>query len=375
MRRVNGEGTISSQPRADGLWVGRYSVVEDGSVKRPVIYGKTRAEVAGKLRLALASRDRGERAPARETVADYLAKWHESTRPQLREASWVRQGDTVRLHLTPLLGQLQLRKLSPEDVSRAYARLLVGERAIAPATVRRVHAVLHRALGQAVVWRILQVNVASLARPPRVPRREMTSLSPAQARELLAAATGDRLGALLVVAITTGMRQGELLALRWADVDLEARYLSVTGTLTRSANIQVITEPKTTRSRRRVELTGVAVDALRKHRAAQLEERLAAANVWHDRGLVFANRFGGFLARGFVDDGLHRLLETAGLPRIRFHDLRHTAATLMLGRGVHPKVASEMLGHSTVGITLDLYSHVTPTMQREAVAALDDVFR
>jgi integrase len=369
MRRVNGEGTISAKPRADGLWVARYSIAEDGAVKRPVLYGKTRAEVAGKLRSALLARDRGERSPARESVADYLATWHEGTRPQLRDSSWRRQGEAVRLHLVPLLGQLQLRKLAPGDVSRAYAQLIA--RGLAPATVRRTHAVLHRALGQAVRWRMLQVNVAAMVDPPRIARTEMATLSPAQARELLAAAAGDRLEALLVVAITTGMRQGEILALRWADVDLEAGWLRVTGSLSAG----VITETKTARSRRRVELTAAAVDALRRHRGAQLEERIAAANVWQDRGLVFSNLTGGFVARGKLDDRFHQLLASASLPRIRFHDLRHTAATLMLGRGVHPKVAAEMLGHSSIGITLDLYSHVTPTMQREAVAVMDDLFR
>ncbi len=369
MRRVNGEGTVSAKPRADGLWVARYSIVVDGKVKRPVLYGKTRAEVAGKLRAALVARDRGDRPAARESVAEYLAKWHEGSRSQLRDSTWRRQGEHIRLHLAPLLGQFQLRRLAPSDVSRAYGQLLA--RGLAPATVRRIHAVLHRALVQAVEWRLLQVNVASLAHPPRIVRREMAALSPAQARELLESLHSDRLEALLVVAVTTGMRQGELLALRWADVDLEAGWLRVTGSLSG----KVITEPKTARSRRRVELTEVAVDVLRRHRAAQLEERIAAANVWHDRGLVFANLTGGFIARNKLDDRFHALLESAGLPRIRFHDLRHTAATLMLGRGVHPKVAAEMLGHSNVGITLDLYSHVTPTMQREAVAAMDDVFR
>ena len=373
-RRVNGEGTVARKPRADGQWVARYTVVEeDGSVRRPVLYAKTRAEVSRKLRDALAARDRGERRPGKQTVADYLATWHDGTRPQLRPQTWQRQGEHVRLHLVPTVGRFPMHKLAPVDVQRAYAQLL--ERGLSAATVRRTHAVLHRALGQAVRWRLLAANVADMVDPPRVSRAEMAAFSPVDARRFVAAVRGDRLEALYVVALTTGLRQGELLALRWAEVDLDAAWLQVTGSLVRDRGELGIAETKTARSRRRVELAAIAVDALRAHKLAQLEQRVALANVWQDRGLVFASETGGFIGKSTIQKHFPRLLAAAGLPRIRFHDLRHTAATLMLGRGVHPKVAADMLGHSTIAVTLDLYSHVTPTMQREAVAAFDDLLQ
>ena len=372
-RRVNGEGTVSRRARADGLWVARYSYVDDAGVtRRPVLYAKTRAEVARKLREALAVRDRGERPPSRQTVADYLATWQEGRRSQVRRTSWARNGEHIRLHLVPLLGTIPLQKLTPADVQRAYSQLL--SQGLSPWTVRGSHAVLRRALDQAVRWRLLPSNAAAMAEPPRIPHREMQTLSGEQARRLLEVARGDRLEALWVLAITTGLRQGELFALRWTEVDVDRGWLQVTGSLSRVAGEGlVIEEPKTTRSRRRVELSSAAVEALRRHRLAQLEERVAAANVWDDRGLVFAGPAGDYLRKRYVTTHFQRLLDAAELPRIRFHDLRHTAASLLLGRGIHPKIAADMLGHSTTAITMDLYSHVTATMQREAVAVFDDI--
>jgi integrase len=238
-----------------------------------------------------------------------------------------------------------------------------------------------------VRWRKVPTNVAGLVNPPRVAHRDMATLTPEQARHLVAAVAGERLEALYVLAVTAGLRQGELLALRWSDVDLDRRTVAVTAGLVRvykprsaareegeARSHLELTEPKTARSRRRVELTAVAVEALRRRRAAWLEERVAAANVWQDRDLVFCSPTGGYLHAARLSKQFADVLRRADLPRIRFHDLRHTAATLMLGQGVHPKVASEMLGHATVSVTLDLYSHVTETMQRGAAEALDSVF-
>jgi integrase len=200
----------------------------------------------------------------------------------------------------------------------------------------------------------------------------MATLSPEQARILLEAAAGARLEALYVLAINTGMRQGELLALRWTDVDLNAGALHVRATLQRTREGFVFTEPKTTSSRRQVALTRAAVEALRSHHTRQAEERLHVGAAWEDDDLVFANEVGQPLdATAVLRRSFYPLLERSNLPRIRFHDLRHTAATLLLGQGVHPKIVSEMLGHSQIAITLDLYSHVTPTMQRQAVEALE----
>lgn len=219
-------------------------------------------------------------------------------------------------------------------------------------------------------------NVASLVTPPRIARRDMVTLSPEQARTLMEAARGDRLEALYVLALTTGMRQGELLALRWRYVELEGGMLQVRATLQRTGDGFVFAEPKTVRSRRQVVLTRAAVEALRRHRARQLEERLQVGPAWQDSDLVFTTEIGSPIeGTNLTRTSFCRLLDQAGLPRIPFHDLRHTAATLLLAQGMHPKVVADMLGHAQIAVTLDLYSHTTPAMHRQAAEALEAVLR
>jgi integrase len=380
-RRVNGEGSVRRRP--NGRWEARLAVVDAaGKLHRHSFFAATRREAGQRLREALAQRDGGVIAPgARETVDRFLVTWLEGVKPRLRPRSWDRYEEHVRLHLVPTVGRVPLSRLSPGDVQRANAALLDG--GLAPATVRRAHATLRAALQDALRWRQIISNPAALVSPPRAPQREMAALGPEEARALLRAAQGDPLEALWVLAVTAGLRQGELLALRWDDVDLDGGSVSVTGTLTRvrretradgeSKTHQVIASPKTARSRRRVDVGTLAVDALRTHRRRQIEDRLRAANLWVDRGLVFCGPTGGFLQPVSVNGELRRLLAAAGLPLIRFHDLRHTAATLLLGRDVNPKKVSEMLGHSTVAITLDTYSHVLPGMHRQAARVMDEL--
>src|SRR5262249_40765947 len=231
----------------------------------------------------------------------------------------------------------------------------------------------HRALSHAQRRGLLAANVAKLVDPPRPQRREMQSLSPEEARRFLKVVRGDRLEALYVLAITTGMRQGELHALRWRDVDLEGGSLRVTRSIqyVKGQGLR-LSSPKTQRSRRQVMLSKVAVTVLARHREAQDRERARQGDKWQDRDFVFTSRHGQpIYATNVVNRWFPKLLAAARLPRIRFHDLRHTAATLLLGQGVHPKIVSEMLGHTSIGITLDLYSHATPTIQKEATAAFD----
>jgi integrase len=240
-------------------------------------------------------------------------------------------------------------------------------------SVHHLHAVVHRALDQAARWGYVARNVADLVTPPRMTRLQVHAFSPEESRTLLDAAQGNRLEALYVLALSTGMRQGELLALKWADIDLDGSMIQVKATLQRTRDGFAFLEPKTAKSRRQVALTRAAVAALRRHKVSQLEERLRCP-YWQDAELVFASEVGTPIeVSNLIRRSFQPLLAGAGLPRIRFHDLRHTAATLMLGQNVNVKVVSEMLGHSQIAVTLDLYSHVTPTMQRQAVEALDAV--
>lgn len=367
-KRSNGEGSIHE--RKDGRWCASLSLPGG---KRQHFLGHSRAEVARKLNAALKSRDDGLPAiTKRQTVAQYMKSWLEAVRPSLRERTWVRYEQYVRLHIVPTLGTMMLTTVTPQHLQRLYAeRIHAG---LSPTTVHHTHAVLHKSLDQAVRWNLVPRNVADLVDPPRMTRHEMTTLSPEQARSLLGAAGGNRLDALYVLALTTGMREGELLGLKWRNIDFDGSALEVRGSLQRVKAGLVVAEPKTAKSRRRVDLTSAALTALRQHKVRQAAERLRLGAAWQDSELVFTDETGAAIdATKFLRNSFVPLLKAAGLPAMRFHDLRHTAATLLLGRGIHPKIVSEMLGHSQIAITLDLYSHVTPTMQREATAAMDAI--
>lgn len=365
-KRGNSEGSITK--RKDGLWEARITL-EDS--KRKSFYAKTRQEAARKLAEALRDRDKGLPVVGnRQTVGQYLSTWLDATKPTIRPGTWKRHEQYVRVHAIPLLGTIVLYKLTAQQVQALYAKKL--EEGLSTTSVHHLHTVLHKALDQAVRLQLVQRNVCDLVDPPRMRHHEMTTLSEEQARTLLAAAADDRFAALYVLALATGMRQGELLALKWRDVDLEGATLQVRATLQFTTDGFVFAEPKTEKSRRRVALSRAAVGALHLHRLRQAEERLRLGPAWEDMDLVFPNVIGGPM------DGIHLLqrnfrplLEKAGLPRMRFHDLRHTAATLLLGRGINPKIVSEMLGHSDIAITLGLYSHVTPHMQQQAAEAMD----
>ena len=367
-RRSNNEGTIFR--RGDGRWTASISL-EGG--KRKSYYGKTRGEVAGKLNTALKAKQDGlPLVGERQKTGGFLWEWLDIIKPSLRPGSWQRYEQMVRIHLTPQIGHIALARLTPGAVQRLYANRL--EAGLSSTSVHHLHAFLHSALDHAARWGLVARNVTDLVRPPRISRKEMTTLSPEQTRAFLRLAAGEPHEALYVLAITTGMRQGELLALRWRDVDLDRGSLRVVGTMRRITGGFAIQEPKTPRSRRQLSLGAVALSALKGHRTRQLEKRLGLGSAWHDDDLVFANEVGRPIEVGnLLRRSFWPLLGRAHLPRIRFHDLRHTAATLMLGKGVHPKVVSEMLGHAQVAVTLDLYSHVTPNMQQAAVAAIDEI--
>ncbi len=366
-KRGNNEGTITK--RADGRWEARLSL-PDG--QRRSFYGKTRQEVSRKLAEAQRQVESGlPLVNERQMVEQFLASWLEMMRHVVKPRTWIRYRDFMRLHVVPVLGHVAIAKLTPQQVQSLYAQKLTE--GLSPTTVRHLHMVLHRALDNALRLGVVIRNVTELVDPPRMKRHEMAVLTPEQARALLAAAKGDRMEALYVLALSTGMRQGELLGLRWQDVDIEHSVLSVRATLQCVDGTFIFAEPKSARSRRQIALSKRAIDALQRHQAQQLEERLALGPVWDDTyDLVFPNTIG----RPVDDSHLRRrefqpLLKRAGLPRIRFHDLRHTAATLLLRQGVNPKIVSEMLGHASVSITLDLYSHVLPDMQQVAAEAMD----
>ena len=275
------------------------------------------------------------------------------------------------MHIQPALGNLKLKSVTPAHVRGLYREKL--QAGLSPRTVQYIHVTLHKALKQAVADGLIPRNTTEAVRPPQVRKEEIRPLDAEQVKALFGAAQGDRLEALYILAVHTGLRQGELLGLKWGDVDLEAGTLQVRRTLTTAKGGPVLSSPKTKGSRRTVKLSQTALEALRNHLERQLREIDQAGDLWHENGLIFATESGDFLNRHYIT--MHRfkpLLKRAELPQIRFHDLRHTCATLLLLKNVNPKVVSEMLGHATIAITLDTYSHVLPNMQNEAAAAMED---
>jgi integrase len=378
-KRGNGEGSIYPVRGKDGKVKGyraAYVVHTAKGIKRHYLSGKRREDVRDKLAKALSDKADGLVFDAGAlTVGEFLDRWLKGVRATVRGSTYERHKQLVRLHIRPALGRVKLTNLSAAHVRWFYRERL--DSGFAPATVHKMHVVLHKALKAAVADGLIPRNAAAGQKLPRITREELRPLSPEETRRLLQAASGDRLEALYVLAVASGLRQGELLALRWEDVDLEHSIVRVRRTLTREGGKFSLGEPKTKKSRRGVNLTAAAVEALRAHLSRQLEEMERMGSLYRPGGLVFSNEVGGIInPSNLRNRSFARLLKRAGLPpTTRFHDLRHTCATLLLSRNINPKIVSEMLGHSSIAITLDTYSHVLPTMQEEAIRALEDVLR
>ena len=372
-KRGNGEGTISR--RKNGGWMAQYVVYTAQGRKRKTLYGKTRAEAAKKLAKALSQRADGIVFDDQGlTVGEYLGRWLMDVRDTVRKSTHRRYQYAIGSHIKPALGRIKLKDLTP-----AHARWFYRERldsGLAPATVHKLHVVLHKALKAAVADGLIPRNAAAGLKLPRITREEIDPLSQEEALRLLEAAAGDRLEALYVLALNTGMRQGELLALKWDDVDLERGVLRVRRTLTHADKAYVLGEPKTSKSRRTIRLTTSAVTALRAHLSRQLEEIERMGSLYEPGGLIFATETGTIINPSNLRIRYFKpLLKKAGVPPIRFHDLRHTCATLLLSKDVNPKIVSEMLGHSSISVTLDIYSHLLPDMQEKATKALEEALR
>ena len=369
-RRGNGEGSIYK--RNDGRWVGQYLVHTAKGPKYCYLYGKTRREVDEKLTRAKADRNGGLVFDSGKlTLAEYMERWlKDSARNRLRPKTYKDYEGLIRVHIVPALGHIKLKNLTSLQVQQFYATKL--ESGLSKRTVEYIHTVLHSALKQAVRWELVPRNVTDSVDPPRPEEEERPTLDLKQARLFLETARGDRFEALYVLVIQTGMRRGELFGLRWDDVNLQQGLLHVRQAL--APDGKSFSLPKTSKGRRKIRLTSEAVEALKRHKAAQNEERRGQGSSWQDRGLVFPSQVGTPMnPDNFVKRSYKPLLKRAGLPQMPFHCLRHTFATLMMPNG-HPKVVQEMLGHSRVSTTLDIYSHASQDMQDEAVRRFESLF-
>lgn len=336
----------------------------------------TRRDAERLLTELLHSRDHGiDTPPGRMTLAAYLSRWLETyAAPNTAPTTFVRYEQLLRLHVVPVVGNIQLTKLRPLHIQQAYN--VARERGLSSRTLLQAHRVLREALHHAVRLELLARNPVDAVEAPRASRFDAPVLDLGDISRLLDASDQTAFGDMIYMGLMTGLRAGELLGLRWQDVDMDAAVLFVWQTcnwLPRQGYI--FGKPKSVRSARPVALSPAAVERLRRHRVAQLEERLMAGNAYAAHNLVYADPIGRPLARWNLRKAWERIQREAGLAGVRFHDLRHAHATLLLREGVHPKIVSERLGHSSVSITLDLYSHVAPSLQAQAAAKLDRLIR
>lgn len=368
-RRANGEGSIWR--RTDGRWVGAtYAATNRGGRKRVHVYAKTRAQAREKLTELQRELDRGVRVPVENwTVQQYLDHWL-ATVVKPNRAPKTHQGYelSVRLHIAPTIGRKKLRALAVQDVREMVFALQqdgMGRRG-----VQFVHAVLRAGLQNAMRDELVTRNVAKLVQIPAPQYEVGTGLSVDQARTLLAAVEADRLAALYVVAVYLGLRRGELLGLRWEDVDLDAETLQVAHTLQRVEGQLQLQPPKTRTSRRTVPLPDPVVEALRAHRVAQGKERLAASAEWVDTGMVFTTTVGTPIDPDNLSRSWYLVRTVLGEPLPRFHDLRHTCVTLLLSEGVAPHIVQQIVGHSGIDVTMTIYAHASLEEKRKALRLL-----
>jgi integrase len=309
----------------------------------------------------------------RQTVGTYLDYWLTNiAQHRVRPTTFASYRQIIHNRIVSVLGAVELQKLAPAQVQALYSSLLAGGRvdgrgkALSPRSVKYAHTILRSALKDAVKLGLVSRNVCDATTPPKAPRPPVQCWDMDEVRTFLEVARTDRFAALWILALHTGMRRGELLALRWRDVDLDAGTCTVRQSLVQSGGIIAFQEPKTSSGRRTIALDATCIAALREHRARQNEQRLKMGEMWQDTGLLFTTETGTHLYPSNVNRYTKALMAKAGVQRIPFHGLRHTHATLLMKHGVQPKVASERLGHAGIAITLATYSHVLPQMQQQA---------
>jgi integrase len=370
--RGNGTGTVYPRKNKQGKIIGYLGAYHDPDGKRRYVSAGKKGECERKLRQAMTDADRGLIFNRQDLkLGEYLDPWlSDSVKDTVRQRSWERYESIVRVHIKPALGKAKLRALTPNHLRALYRNKL--DAGLAPRTVNYIHVTLHKALKDAVSDGLIPKNVATAVKSPKPEKPEIHPLTRAQALMLLDAAGGDRFEALYVVAIHCGLREGELLGLKWGDVDLEAGTLAVRRTLSETRTGHKFELPKNGKGRS-VKLSQRAAEALKSHRACQNEERPKVGSLWQDHDLVFPTGIGTTMS-GTNLTGRHfkPLLKRAGLPAIRLHDLRHTCATILLVAGKHPKYVQELLGHASISITFDTYSHVIEGMDGGLADAMDE---
>jgi integrase len=382
--RGRGEGTVY-QRKSDGKWCASLWVAGN---KRRTIYGATKKEVTDKLKDAQAATKKALPVPsARETVGSLLDHWlNDVAAKKVKPSTLERYRRDAELHIRPALGKCKLNELTPRRVQEFIDGLTTSTKPkgrgrqkqqavpapLGPRGVAHCRAVLRVALGLAEHEGLIGLNAARRVTLPRQTRKKVEALSPADAKTLLAAFKGHALDALITVALATGLRQGELLELSWADIDFDAATVRVHHQLQRVGGEYQLVGLKTDQSNRTLPLPTVAVAVLRSHRTRQAEARLMLGRKWKDTGLVFTTAEGNYLNGSAVTHRFQDQLRTAGLPVRSFHELRHGAASLLLAQGATMRTVMEQLGHSQINLTMNTYAHIVPEILRDAADKLNE---
>ena len=366
-RRTKGEGNIQQLP--NGRFKARMSYIDAGGQRhQPTAYFDTKRDALAWLHEQHDKHNKGQLADSgKRTAGQWLEEWLTIKKPQVELRSWNNLETHVRLHLAPAIGRTPLAKLRPAHVAAMYSTL--EEKGTSAAMRKKVGVTLSMALADAMRMQYIASNPAKAVRKPKAKEPDIHPLDAEQTRGFLAASASDRLHALYVLALDTGMRQGELFGLHWPEVDFESGVVTVKQSLEERNGQHRLKEPKTKASRRRIQVTPAALLALNQHR-----QRMLAAGLYRAEGPVFVDTEGHWLRKPNVRRrSFEKILKRAGLPPIRSHDLRHTAATQMLLSGINIKAVAATLGHSKASITLDIYAHKLPLMDKERAAAMQRV--
>jgi integrase len=369
MSRKRGQGEGSLFKRKDGLWVAQVTMEGKHISKYFKLQSKAskwlhniRTQIQDGLTLA------GEQT----TLKDFLEQWLRAYASSVRPNTFRSYAGVIHHHILPALGNIKLKDLRIDQIQILYNNETAN--GMSPKMVQYIHSVLRRALNFGLRWGLLVRNPAIGAIRPKSSKVEMKTLNSDQVRVFLSAAKGTRNEALFWVAVSTGLREGEILGLKWSDLDWKTKHLQIKRQVQRlKGEGLVLVEPKSSAGKRMVVLSSATMAVLQKHLNYQQDEKLIAKNNWQENDLIFPSTLGTPLDPSRMNKDFKNTLKKAGLPDIRFHDLRHTAATLMLQQGTHPKIVQERLGHSDISLTLNTYSHVLPSMQEEAAEKMDEI--
>lgn len=381
-RKANGEGTIyqcmSKTSKHYKKWIGQITtgLTPEGKTKRKSVYGKTRTEVKEKLKDLMAEMDKGIdlHRQGQYTFLDWLVTWMvEYKSMKLRLSTWENYKINICTHVCPALKHIPIKDLRADDIQRLYNKMKSNKKA--SATIRRCHQIIHSCLKQAVDNRLISWNPAEATELPKLEGREVRAMTCEEMNKFLEVLGDNRWGAAFLTLLGTGLRKGELLGLRWQDVDLENNIMKVLHSLAKTkAKGLVLDETKTEKSKRTIPLPGMVAEAIQKHRIQQIQVKLAAGKKLKDNDLVFCNSKGTpIFPRNFTRK-FYELKEKANIPKeVNLHALRHTFATRLLEEGESLKVVQELLGHTNIATTGNIYSHVSPDIKRKAADKMNNL--